>query len=48
MPFPKFRALSQAEARRQRRLQVNAMMAARSGQMESKQFEKVVKGLSNE
>ena len=46
MPLPQFRALSAAEARRQRRLQVNAMVAARAAQMEDKAFEKLLKGLT--
>lgn len=47
MPLPQFRALSAAEARRQRRLQVNAMVAARSAQIDAKAFEKMLKGLSD-
>ena len=47
MPFIKFRALSEAAARRQRRLQVNACMAARSAQMDGKHFEKMIKALSD-
>ena len=46
MPLPQFRALSAAEARRQRRMQVNAMMAARMAHAEEKAFEKVLKGLT--
>lgn len=47
MPLPRFRALSAAEARRQRRLQINAMVAARSAQLDGKAFEKMLKGLSD-
>lgn len=47
MPLPQFRALSAAEARRQRRLQVNAMVAARAAQLDGKAFEKLLKGLSD-
>lgn len=46
MPLPQFRVLSEAEARNQRRAQVNACMAARSAQMEAKHFEKMMKGLA--
>jgi len=46
MPLPQFRVLSEAEARSQRRAQVNACMAARSAQMEGKDFEKLIKGLA--
>lgn len=48
MSIIKFRALSEAEARRQRRVQVNAAMAARSAQMDGRDFEKMVKGLSDD
>jgi hypothetical protein len=48
MTIDQFRALSAAEARRQRRLQVNAMVAARSAQIDAKAFEKMVKALSND
>ena len=47
MPLPQFRALSAAEARRQRRLQVNACVAARSAQYDQKGFEKLMKGLAS-
>jgi hypothetical protein len=47
MPLPQFRALSAAETRRQRRLQVNAMVAARAAQLDGKAFEKLLKGLSD-
>lgn len=47
MPYSQFRALSEAEMRRQRRMQVNACMAARSAQFDSKGFEKMIKGLSD-
>ena len=47
MPYRQFQVLSEAEVRRQRRLQVNACMAARSAQFEGKAFEKMIKGLSD-
>lgn len=47
MPLRQFRVLSEAEARRQRRLQVNACMAARSAQFDGKDFERMLKGLAN-
>lgn len=47
MPLPRFRVLTEAEARRQRRTQVNACMAARSAQMEGKDFEKMMKALAD-
>jgi len=47
MPLSQFRALSAAEARRQKRLQVNACVAARSAHYESKDFEKLMKGLAD-
>lgn len=47
MPLTQFRAFSAAEARRQRRLQVNAMVAARAAQLDGKAFEKLLKGLSD-
>lgn len=47
MPLPQFRALSAAEARRQKRLQVNACVAARSAQYDQKDFEKLMKGLAD-
>lgn len=47
MPLPQFRALTAAEARRQRRLQVNAMVAARSAQIEDKAFKSLLKGLTD-
>lgn len=45
MTLPTFRALTAAEHRRQRRVQVNAMVAARSAQVDGKAFEKLLKGL---
>lgn len=45
MPFRRFRELNKAETRRQRRLQVNAMVAARMAQAEGKSFEKVIRSL---
>lgn len=47
MPLPQFRTLSAAEARRQKRLQVNACVAARSAQYDQKDFEKLMKGLAD-
>ena len=47
MPLPQFRVLTDAEARAQRRLQVNACMAARSAEMEAKDFKTLVKSLSD-
>lgn len=47
MPYRQFRVLSEAEARRQRRMQVNACVAARSAQFEGKAFEKMIKGLTD-
>ena len=47
MPLPRFRALSNAEARVQRRMQVNASIAARSVNMEGKDFAKHIKALSD-
>lgn len=47
MPLQQFRALSAAEARRQKRLQVNACVAARSAHYEGKNFEKLMKGLAD-
>ena len=47
MTLPTFRALTAAEHRRQRRAQVNAMVAARSAQIDSKAFEKLMKGLAD-
>lgn len=47
MTLAQFRAFSAAEARRQRRLQVNACVAARSANYEQKAFEKLMKGLGD-
>lgn len=47
MPYRQFRVMSEAEARRQRRMQVNACVAARSAQFEGKAFEKMIKGLTD-
>lgn len=47
MPLPRFRVLTEAEARYQRRVQVNACVAARSAQMDGKAFEKMMKVLSD-
>lgn len=48
MTLPTFRAQTAAENRRQRRAQVNAMVAARSAQIDGKAFEKLMKGLADE
>lgn len=47
MPYRMFRVLSEAEARRQRRLQINACIAARSAQFDTKDFEQLINGLSD-
>ena len=47
MPLPQFRTLSAAESRRQKRMQINACVAARSAQYEQKDFEKLMKGLAD-
>lgn len=47
MPYRQFRVLSEAEVRRQRRLQVNACMAARSTKFDGNRFERMIKGLSD-
>lgn len=47
MPLAQFRALSAAEARRQRRLQVNAIAAARAAQLEPKELKALLKGLTD-
>lgn len=46
MTLAQFRHLSEAEARRQRRAQVNAMVAARAANLEGKAFEKLMKGMA--
>ncbi len=47
MPLPRFRVLTEAEARYQRRAQVNACMAARSAQFEENDFQKMMQVLSD-
>lgn len=49
MPLPMFRAFSEAEARAQRRAQVNAMVAARCGHesQDNKAFKGLLKGLTD-
>ena len=46
MTFQQFRQLSEAATRRQRREQVNAMVAARAANLEGKAFEKLMKGMT--
>ena len=48
MSIIKFRALSEAEARRQRRMQLGACMAARSVNFDPKDFERHIKALSDD
>lgn len=45
MTFHQFRLLSEAANRRQRRAQVNAMVASRSAHLEGKNFETLLRGL---
>ncbi|MBS0228874.1 MAG: hypothetical protein JSS23_09290 [Proteobacteria bacterium] len=47
MPLARFRALSEADARRQRRMQVNACVAARSAQYSDDGFKKLMRSLTD-
>lgn len=47
MPLPRFRVLTEAEARRQRRAQVNSCMAARSANFDDDGFEKMMRTLAD-
>jgi hypothetical protein len=48
MTLAQFRAYSAAEARRQKRLQVNACVAARSAKFDGKDFDKLMKRLADD
>ncbi|MBZ0088211.1 MAG: hypothetical protein IT472_03190 [Thermomonas sp.] len=47
MPLARFHALSDAEARRQRRMQVNACIAARSAQYGNDDFKRLMRSLTD-
>lgn len=47
MTFQQFRLLSEAETRQQRRAQTSAMVAARSANLDGKDFGKLMKGLAD-
>lgn len=47
MTIQQFRLHSEAAARRARRAQVNAMVAARAGQIEDKAFARLMKGMAD-
>lgn len=47
MPLARFRALSEADARRQRRMQVNACVAAWSAKYSDDEFKKLMRSLTD-
>lgn len=47
MPYRQFRVLGEADVRRQRRLQVNACVAARSAQYSDDGFKKLMRSLTD-
>ena len=46
MTFQQFRQLSEAATRRQRRAQVNAMVAARAANLDDSTYKKLMKGMA--